>query len=56
MNMEITIDEEVKEEIDYIIRNFAKKFADEVNHVESLAFCLQTLIDGLEAIENETSD
>lgn len=56
MDMEITIDDEIKEEIDYIIRNFAKKFADEVNHIESLAFCLQTLIDGLEAIENETSD
>lgn len=42
--MELIIDEQAKEEIDYIINNFVSKFKDEVTQIESLAWCLDTLV------------
>lgn len=46
MEMEITIDKEIIEEIDYVINHFVEQFTDKVTNIGTLAICLQFLLDG----------
>ena len=51
--MEITLTEETLEEIDYIIEHFVENFRDKVTNIGTLAFCLQTLMEGKEKLEEQ---
>lgn len=51
--MEITISEETLKEIDYIIKHFVENFRDKVTDIGVLAFCLQTLIEEKEKLEEQ---
>ena len=54
--MEIIIDNNTLEEIDYIINNFTKAFADKVTDISAIAFCLQSLLDAKEKLEKEINN
>jgi hypothetical protein len=52
-SLEITLNKENLEEIDYIVNNFTSIFASKVAHIESLVFCLQTLMNARDKIKKE---
>lgn len=52
-SLEITLNKENLEEIEYIVNNFTPTFASKVAHIESLAFCLQTLMDARDKVKKE---
>ena len=54
--MEITINTQTLEEIEYIIEHFVENFRDKVTNIGALAFCLQTLIEGKEKLEKELNN
>ena len=51
--MEIAISKETLKEIDYIIEHFIENFRDKVTNIRALAFCLQTLMEGKEKLEEQ---
>lgn len=53
LEMEITISKEALKEIDYIIEHFVENFRDKVTDIGTLAFCLQTLMEGKEKLEEQ---
>ena len=52
-SLEITLNKENLEEINYIVDNFTPIFASKVTHIESLVFCLQTLMDARDKVKKE---
>lgn len=54
--MEITIDKEVLEEIDYVIKHFVEKYKSDVANFATLAFCLQALIKAKEDVESKMKE
>ena len=49
--MELTLNKNDLKEIDYIIDHFIENNKNETISIPALAFCLQTLIDGKEKLE-----
>ena len=50
--MKIVIDDEILKEIDTIIEKMPSKFP-EIHHLDSLAFCIQTIKDARDNLKNE---
>jgi hypothetical protein len=50
--MKIVIDDEILNEIDTIINKMPSKFP-EIHHLDSLAFCIQTLKDARDSLKEE---